>query len=114
MAEHEKSVGETNDWFTPREILRRDWADVRFGSCSSRPRHPALPRASAAGAHARGRRPVAAVGRGSCIPELALRPAARTRSWLRKLIAHSNGIGLFRAYTSADWFHEALLPAKPC
>jgi hypothetical protein len=32
--------------------------------------------------------------------------------WLRKLIAHGNGIGLFRAYTSADWFHDVLLPAK--
>jgi hypothetical protein len=32
--------------------------------------------------------------------------------WLRKLIAHNNGIGLFRAYTSADWFHSVLLPAK--
>jgi hypothetical protein len=31
--------------------------------------------------------------------------------WLRKLITHGNGIGLFRAYTSADWFHEVLLPA---
>ena len=32
--------------------------------------------------------------------------------WLQKLIAHNNGVGLFRAYTSADWFHDVLLPAR--
>src|SRR5262249_40597248 len=30
--------------------------------------------------------------------------------WLQKFFAHGNGIALVAARTSADWFHEVLVP----
>jgi len=30
--------------------------------------------------------------------------------WLRKFFAHGNGIALVAARTSADWFHEVVVP----
>src|SRR5262249_57707583 len=31
--------------------------------------------------------------------------------WLRKFFAHGNGIALCAARTSADWFHEVVVPS---
>jgi hypothetical protein len=33
--------------------------------------------------------------------------------WLRKFLAHGNGIAIVRAYTSADWFHDYVVPYAP-
>jgi hypothetical protein len=34
-------------------------------------------------------------------------------TWLCKFFAHGNGIALVAARTSADWFHEVVVPAAP-
>ncbi len=31
--------------------------------------------------------------------------------WLEKFLAHGNGIGIVRAYTSAGWFHDFAIHA---
>jgi hypothetical protein len=53
---------------------------------------------------------VAETGTDLCNPPYGVRRSHVP--WLRRLIEHGNGIRLFRAYTSADWFHQVLLPAK--
>ena len=111
MAEHENSVGESDDWHTPKKYF-----DAIGLTYDLDPAHPGLgtPHCFV---------PVKEVytinddglnqpwhGLVFCNPPYGARRGHVP--WLQKLIAHNNGVGLFRAYTSADWFHDVLLPAR--
>jgi hypothetical protein len=111
MAEHENAVGESNDWFTPKKYF--DAFGLTF---DLDPAHPGLgtPYCSVPT-----RKVYTIADDGLKLPWFGIdfvNPPYGPRwghvPWLKRLIAHGNGIGLFRAYTSADWFHEVLLPAK--
>ncbi len=112
MAEHENSVGESDDWFTPRKYF--DAIGLTF---DLDPAHPGL---GTPHCHVPARRVLTLADDGLSQPwgeDLVFlnSPYGARRGhvpWLQKLIAHNNGMGLFRAYTSADWFHDALLPAR--
>jgi len=51
-------------------------------------------------------------------PSLLRGPAQSDRArrghvpWLRKFFAHGNGIAVVAALTSADWFHQVVVPAR--
>ena len=113
MAEHENAVGKSNDWYTPKKYF--DALGLTF---DLDPAHPGI---GTPYCYVPVKRVFTIKDDGLKMPwpthELFfLNPPYGRRwehvPWLKKLISHGNGIGLFRAYTSADWFHEVLLPSK--
>jgi DNA N-6-adenine-methyltransferase (Dam) len=111
MAEHEPSIGLGDDWFTPKSYFNR--LGLRFGLDPAHPGrdnpHCCVPALRIYTKHDDGlRKPW---------PNdelLWLNPPFGGRRgqvpWLRKFFAHGNGIALVAARTSADWFHELVVP----
>lgn len=111
MAEHENAVGESDDWFTPKKYF-----DAIRLTYDLDPAHPGI---GTPHCHVPARRVYTIADDGLAQPWnglIYLNPPYGPRyghiPWLKKLISYNNGIGLFRAYTSADWFHEVLLPTS--
>jgi hypothetical protein len=108
---HENSVGETDDWFTPREIF-----DALRLTFDLDPAHPGVGTPHC------------------CVPALKIytraddglaqpwfglvfiNPPFGVRNahlpWMRKFFAHGNGIMIVRAYTSSAWWHEEMSKAQ--
>jgi hypothetical protein len=109
MAEHEPCIGKSSDWFTPKFIF--DALDLVFDLDPAHPGrdnpHCVVPT----------RRIYTAKNDGLCQPWEGLiwlnMPFGGRRShvpWLRQFFAHGNGIAISAARTSADWFHEVVVP----
>jgi hypothetical protein len=109
MSEHELSVGLSSDWRTPPKIFRR--LDLVFGldPCSAGAGLDFVP----------AKRIYTKEDDGLRQPwpknELVwLNPPFGGRRgqvpWLRKFFEHRNGIALVAARTSADWFHDVVVP----
>ncbi len=107
MGEHEPSVGHSDEWYTPPEILEAIGESYDLDPCSPGSQHW-VPAKKVLTIHDNGLRvtwdgfvfvnpPYG--GRNSHVP------------WLEKFIKHGNGIGVFRAYTSAGWFHDWAIQA---
>jgi hypothetical protein len=101
MAEHEPCIGATSEWFTPREIFQTIGLEFDLDPCSPGPGHW-VPARNIFTKYDDGLTQrwhgVTFVnppygGRNGHVP------------WLKKFLDHGNGIGVFRAYTSAGWFH---------
>ena len=108
---HENSVGETDDWFTPREIF--DALGLTF---DLDPAHPGVGTPHC------------------CVPALKIytraddglaqpwfglvfiNPPFGVRNahlpWMRKFFTHGTGIMIVRAYTSSAWWHEEMSKAE--
>jgi hypothetical protein len=107
MAEHENSIGESSEWFTPRSIF--DALGLMF---DLDPAHPGL-------GHPHCCVPAKKIytqaddglvqpwfGLVFCNPPYGARHGHVP--WLKRLITHGNGVGVFSAYTSSDWWHECM------
>lgn len=102
MAEHEKSTGESDEWYTPFDILDALGETYDLDPCSPGPGHwvPAskIITKDEDGLNSKWQGFVFMNppfgGRNGHVP------------WLKKFLAHGNGIGIVRAYTSAAWFHD--------
>lgn len=106
MAEHESSIGESDEWYTPPAIF--DALAVRFDldPCSPGVGHwvPA-------------RQVYTKVDDGLSQEWRGLvwmNPPFGGRNghvpWLERFFAHGNGIGICRAYTSSQWWHDVVVP----
>jgi hypothetical protein len=102
MAEHEPSIGGSNDWYTPPEIFSALGVTFDLDPCSPGPGHwvPA-------------RRIFTKEDDGLAQPwtgSVFMNPPFGGRHghvpWLVKFLHHGDGIAIVRAYTSAGWFHE--------
>jgi hypothetical protein len=109
MAEHEPSIGATSEWFTPKPIFDAIGLDFDLD-----PAHPgwdnpycSVPTRRIYTLEDDGlRRPWEGLvwlnppfgGRRGQVP------------WLHQFFAHGNGIAIVAARTSADWFHEVVVP----
>lgn len=102
MAEHEPSIGASDDWYTPPAIFEALGETFDLDPCSP--------------------------GAGHWVPAdhvftidddglsqpwsgfVFMNPPFGGRNghvpWLEKFLAHGNGIAIVRAYTSSAWFHE--------
>lgn len=107
MAEHEPCIGATDEWYTPLDLLNPIGERYDLDPCSP--------------------------GRGHWVPAdhvytkkddglskpwfgfVFMNPPFGGRNghvpWLRKWLAHANGIAVVRAYTSSAWFHEHAVKA---
>lgn len=107
MAEHEPSIGASDEWFTPPEIFMALGVEFDLDPCSPGPTHwvPA-------------ERVYTKADDGLTQPwagSVFMNPPFGGRNghvpWLRKFLDHANGIAIVRAYTSSAWFHQHAVKA---
>jgi len=111
MAEHEFSVGQSDDWFTPFNVFQA--VDLEFDLDPAHPGrdnpHCVVPTRKIVTKADDGLRQQWPPG-----DLIWLNPPFGGRRgqvpWLRKFFQHRNGIALVAARTSADWFHEVVVP----
>ena len=102
MGEHEPSIGQSDDWYTPPEIFAALRLTFDLDPCSPGASHWVPARHVFTKAEDGLKRPWKGLvfvnppygGRNGHVP------------WLIKFLEHGNGVAIFRAYTSAAWFHE--------
>lgn len=105
--QHESSIGASDEWYTPPSIFDALGLTFDLDPCSPGDDHwvPARRIYTQADDGLRSRWFGAVFmnppfgGRNSHLP------------WLSKFLSHGNGIGIVRAYTSAEWFHEYAIRA---
>jgi DNA N-6-adenine-methyltransferase (Dam) len=108
MAEHEPCIGATDDWYTPRDIFDALGLTFDLDPCSPGPTHwvPA-------------RKIYTKEDDGLVQPwsgTVFMNPPFGRRNghvpWLRKFLAHGDGVAIVRAYTSSAWFHQWAVKAQ--
>ena len=108
MAEHEPSIGLSDDWYTPPEIFSALGLTFDLDPCSPGPEHWVPARAIYTKDDDGLRQPWTGLvfmnppfgGRFGHLP------------WLEKFLAHGNGIAVVRAYTSSSWWHDYAVRAE--
>lgn len=107
MAEHEPCIGNSDDWYTPPDMLDALGEQFDLDPCSPGASHwvPAM-RVFTKNDNGLDREWEGFVfmnppfgGRNGHIP------------WLEKFLSHGNGIAIVRAYTSSAWFHQYAVQA---
>lgn len=102
MAEHEPSIGASDDWYTPPFIFDALGERFDLDPCSPGPGHWVPADRVFTIADDGLRQP--------WVGFVFMNPPFGGRlghvPWLAKFIAHANGIAIVRAYTSAGWFHD--------
>ncbi len=108
MAEHESSIGKSDDWYTPPEIF--DALGIRFDldPCSPGEGHWV----PADKIYMKSDDGLSQTWEG-CI---FMNPPFGGRNghvpWLRRFLEHGDGIAIVRAYTSSGWFHDWAIQAE--
>ena len=104
MAEHEPSIGLSDDWYTPPEIFVALRLTFDLDPCSPGPGHWVPARRIFTRADDGLRQPWG--GRVFMNPPFGGRFGHVP--WLRKFLDHANGIAIVRSYTSSRWWHEEM------
>ena len=107
MAEHEKSIGQSDEWFTPPEIFSALNTRFDLDPCSPGPNHWV----PAAQVYTREDDGLLAPWHGFVFMNPPFGGRNGHVPWLRKFLKHGNGIAIVRAYTSAAWFHDHAIKA---
>ena len=108
MAEHEPCIGQSDDWYTPREIFDALGLTFDLDPCSPGAGHwvPAI------NIYTKEEDGLAQDWFGLVF----MNPPFGTRNghvpWLRKFLEHGNGIAIVRAYTSSAWFNSWAVKAE--
>lgn len=108
MAEHEPSVGGSDEWYTPPDVFAALRLRFDLDPCSPGAGHWVPADHAYTKADDGLKSPWFGVvfmnppfgGRNGHVP------------WLEKFIAHGNGVAIVRAYTSAGWFHDHAVAAE--
>lgn len=108
MAEHEPSIGASDDWYTPPELFAALGLVFDLDPCSPGVGH---------WVPARRVYTIADDGLARSWHGLVfMNPPFGGRHghvpWLRKFLEHGNGVAIVRAYTSSDWFHDWAVRAQ--
>jgi len=111
MAEHEPSIGQSDEWYTPPEIFEALKLEFDLDPCSPSPDHWVPAKSVYTKADDGLIRPWSGL--------VFMNPPFGGRNahvvWLKKFLIHNNGVAIVRAYTSAGWFHDwALKAANMC
>lgn len=102
MSEHEPSIGQSDEWYTPPYYFEALGLTFDLDPCSPGPHHWVPARKVYTKADDGLKRDWEGLvflnppfgGRHGHVP------------WLTKFLDHRNGVAIVRAYTSADWFHD--------
>jgi hypothetical protein len=108
MAEHEPSIGQSDDWHTPPEIFQPLRVRFDLDPCAPLDRtHYFVPADRFYTMHDDGLH-MPWSGRVFVNPPFGGRHGHLP--WVRKFIAHGDGVLVVRAYTSSGWWHEEIIP----
>lgn len=102
MAEHENSIGASDEWYTPPEIFSALRLEFDLDPCSPGLRHWVPARSI----YTKADDGLAMPWQGMAFVNPPFGARLGHIPWLRKFLVHGNGIAIVRAYTSAGWFHE--------
>jgi hypothetical protein len=102
MAEHESSIGKSDDWYTPPEIFAALGEVFDLDPCSPGPHHW-VPAARVFTKRDDG---LAHQWTGFVFVNPPFGGRHGHVPWLRRFLEHGFGIAIVRAYTSAGWFHD--------
>lgn len=108
MAEHEPSIGQSDDWYTPPEIFASLGLTFDLDPCSPGADHWVPARRVYTKADDGLARPWSGLvwmnppfgGRFGHVP------------WLERFLNHGNGVAIVRAYTSSSWWHDLMPRAE--
>jgi hypothetical protein len=102
MAEHENSIGASDDWWTPPEIFKALSLTFDLDPCSPGPGHWVPARKIFTKADDGLNRP----WHGSVFMNPPFGGRNGHVPWLGKFLRHGIGVAIVRAYTSSEWWHE--------
>jgi hypothetical protein len=109
MSEHEPSIGETSEWYTPKYIF-----DAIGLTYDLDPAHPGegMPHCCVPARQIYTRSDDGLRQRWHGLTWLNCPFGGRRGQvpWIQKFFQHGNGIALCAARTSADWFHDLVFP----
>lgn len=108
MAEHEPSIGQSDEWYTPREIFAALRLTFDLDPCSPGLNHWVPARMVYTEADDGLRQ----AWRGLVFMNPPFGGRFGHVPWLRKFLAHANGIAVVRAYTSSSWWHDYAVRAE--
>lgn len=108
MAEHENTTGETDEWYTPPDLLEAIGAEFDLDPCSPSRDHW-VPAKRVFTKEDDGLNQDWGDDYVFMNPPFGGRNGHLT--WLSKFLDHGNGIAIVRAYTSAGWFHDQAICA---
>lgn len=108
MAEHEPSIGQSDDWYTPPEIFEALGLTFNLDPCSPGHDHwvPAL------SYYTKEVDGLTQPWHGLVFMNPPFGGRNGHVPWLRKFFDHGNGVAIVRAYTSSAWWHELMPRAE--
>jgi hypothetical protein len=104
----DNKLGESDEWYTPPEIFAALNLTFDLDPCS--PGHAAS-YVPAEGCYTKDQDGLSLPWKGLVFMNPPFGGRNGHIPWLKKFIAHGNGIALVRAYTSAKWFHDYAIKA---
>ena len=107
MAEHEPSIGGSDDWYTPPEMFEALKLSYALDPCSPGPHHWV----PAEKVYTKADDGLAQPWHGLVFMNPPFGGRHGHVPWLRKFFDHGNGIAVVRSYTSADWWHDHMYRA---
>lgn len=108
MAEHEPSIGQSDDWYTPPHIFTALGLTFDLDPCSPGPGHWVPAR----NIFTKENDGLAEPWRGMVFVNPPFGGRHGHVPWLVKFLDHGNGVAIVRAYTSSDWWHEHMPRAE--
>ena len=108
MAEHEPSIGQSDDWYTPPAIFKALGLMFDLDPCSPGAGHW-VPARNIFTKEDDG---LTQEWRGLVFMNPPFGGRFGHVPWLEKFLAHGNGIAVVRAYTSSSWFHDWAVRAE--
>lgn len=104
MAEHEPSIGQSDDWYIPAGLLSAIGLNYDLDPCSPGPHHWV----PAAKVYTKADDGLAQPWCGVVFMNPPFGGRFGHVPWLAKFLDHANGVAIARAYTSASWWHELM------
>ena len=108
MAEHENSIGETDEWYTPPFIFDGLNLEFDLDPCSPGQGHWV----PAKRVYTKQDDGLRQVWKGSVFMNPPFGGRNGHVPWLCKFLDHANGIAILRAYTSSAWWHSYMHHAQ--
>jgi len=102
MAEHERAVGESDEWYTPKFIFDALGCQFDLDPCSPGNDHWV----PATRVYTKDDDGLNKDWEGFVFMNPPFGGRLGHIPWLRKFISHADGIAIVRAYTSSGWFHD--------
>jgi hypothetical protein len=108
VAEHEPSIGQSDEWYTPPEIFTALGLRFDLDPCSPGPSHWV----PATRVYTKAQDGLSKPWSGLVFMNPPFGGRRGHVPWLQRFLEHGNGIAIVRAYTSSDWFHDYAVKAE--